>query len=191
MENEDANQPERLPFPRLDQVDSDFAMALALQEQERAFSVLETIESDDDDEEVSYERNNNDYAYEYFEEEEEEGNDDEDMEEEFNEIDPDDLSYEELIALGEIIGVEKRGLSENEISSCLVPCKFQSVECKAGIDRCAICQVEYEEEEEVVALPNCDHPYHLECISKWLQIKKICPICNTEISSSKNARNVL
>ncbi|XVF64519.1 hypothetical protein PTKIN_Ptkin09bG0175700 [Pterospermum kingtungense] len=200
MENEDANQSsKRVPFTHLDQVDSDFSMALALQEQEREFSMLETIESDD--EEASYESNNNN-NYEYSEEgleaggdldflEGEDSNDDEDLEEEFDEIDPDDLSYEELIALGEIIGVEKRGLSEKEISSCLVPCKFQSAECKTGIDRCAICQVEYEEEEEVVALPNCEHPYHSECISQWLQIKKICPICNTEISSSKNVLKIL
>ena len=198
MENEDSRQSSnRVPFTHLDQVDSDFAMALALQEQERAFSMLETIESDDN--EASYESNNNDY--EYFEGveaggdleflEEQDSNDDEDLEEEFDEIDPDDLSYEELIALGEIIGVEKRGLSHNEISSCLIPCKFQSGESKTGIDQCVICQVEYEEEEGVVALPNCEHPYHSECISKWLQIKKICPICSIEISSSKNAKNVL
>ncbi|KAK6257553.1 hypothetical protein QUC31_001012 [Theobroma cacao] len=203
MENEDAKQSsKRVPFTQLDQVDSDFAMAMALQEQERAFSMLETIESDseEDDSEASYGSNNNN-DYEYFEGleaggdleflEGQDSNDDEDMEEEEeDEIDPDDLSYEELIALGEIIGVERRGLSQNEISSCLIPWKFQSVKCNTGIDRCAICQMEYEEEEGVVALPNCEHPYHSECISKWLQIKRICPICSTEISSSKNARNV-
>ncbi|XVE95520.1 hypothetical protein REPUB_Repub02eG0104500 [Reevesia pubescens] len=206
MENEDAKQSsKRVPFTQLDQVDSDFAMAMALQDQERAFSMLETIESDDSEEydsEASHESNNNN-DYEYFESlqaggdlesqlEGQDSNDDEDMESEEDEIDLDDLSYEELIALGEIIGVEKRGLSQNEISSSLVPCKFQSVECKTGIDRCVICQVEYEEEEDLVAVPNCEHPYHSECISKWLQIKKICPICTTEISSSssKDARNV-
>ncbi|OMO50421.1 Zinc finger, RING-type [Corchorus capsularis] len=204
MENEDAKQSsKRVPFTQLDQVHSDFAMAMAMQEQERAFSWLESIESDSEEEEydseASYESNNNDY--EYFErleaggdlgflEGQDSNDDDEDMEDE-DEIDPDDLSYEELIALGEIIGVEKRGLSQNEISSCLVPCKFQSIEiCKNGIDRCVICQVEYEEEEALVGLPSCEHPYHSECISKWLQIKKICPICNTEISLSMNSSNV-
>ena len=193
MENEDAKQSsKRVPFT---QVDSDFAMALALHEQERAFSMLETIESDDSEEydsEASYENNNNYYEYfvglraggdlEFLEGQD--SSDDEDMEDEEDEIDMDDLSYEELIALGDIIGVKKRGLSQNEISSCLIPCKFQSVECKTGIDRCVICQVEYEEDESLVALPNCEHPYHSNCISKWLQIKKICPICSTEISPS-------
>ncbi|TYH65472.1 hypothetical protein ES332_D06G058700v1 [Gossypium tomentosum] len=209
MENEDAKQSSKgVPFTQLDQVNSDFAMAVALQEQERAFSMLESIKSEDSEEynsESSYEEGNvNDY--EYFEGLEAGGdleflegqgsNDDEDMEDDDFEdddddddddgIDPDDLSYEELIALGEIIGVEKRGLSPNEISSCLVRCNFRSDECKTGIDRCVICQVEYEEGEGVVALPNCEHPYHSECITKWLQVKKICPICSTEISSPKN-----
>ncbi|XVF39295.1 hypothetical protein PTKIN_Ptkin01aG0023300 [Pterospermum kingtungense] len=201
MENEERKQPsKRVPFTQLDQVGSDFAMAVALQEQERAFSMLETIESDDESE-SSYESNDCN-EYEYFEgleaggelellEEQGTSDDDEDMEDEEDEIDPDDLSYEELIALGEIIGVEKIGLSQSEISSCLVPSKFQSVESKTGIDRCVICQVEYEEEESLVALASCEHPYHSECISKWLQIKKICPICSTEISPSNNiARNV-
>ncbi|KAA3476783.1 E3 ubiquitin ligase BIG BROTHER-related [Gossypium australe] len=162
MENEDTKQSsKRVPFTQLDQVNSDFAMAVALQEQERAFSMLDSIESEDSEEynsESSYEeRNVNDYEY-----------------------------FEGLEAGGEIIGVEKRGLSPNEISTCLVRCNFRSDECKTGIDRCVICQVEYEEEEGVVALPNCEHPYHSECITKWLQVKKICPICSTEISSPKN-----
>lgn len=199
MENEDRKQSsKRVAFTQLDQVGSDFAMAVALQEQERAFSMFES----DDESESSYESNDHN-EYEYFQgleaggelsllEEQvssdaDDDDDDEDMEEdEEDEIDPDDLSYEELIALGEIVGVEKRGLSQSEISSCLVPSKFQSVECKSGIDRCVICQVEYEEEESLVALPSCEHPYHSECISKWLQMKKICPICCTEISPSKN-----
>ncbi|KAH1030280.1 hypothetical protein J1N35_046077 [Gossypium stocksii] len=154
MENEDAKQSsKRVPFTQLDQVNSDFAMAVALQEQERAFSMLESIESEDSEEynsESSYEEGNvNDY--EYFEGLEAGGdleflegqgsNDDEDMEDDDFEdddddeddgIDPDDLSYEELIALGEIIGVEKRGLSPNEISSRLVRCNSDPMSVKLG-----------------------------------------------------------
>ncbi|PPR90902.1 hypothetical protein GOBAR_AA29773 [Gossypium barbadense] len=166
MENEGAKQSSKmLPFTQLDLIDSDLAVALALQEQERVFSLLETVERDgydndvDDDSDVFHDQNNN-TSYEYIED-------------------------GELIALGELIGIERRGLSENEISSCLVPVKFQSIEHENEIDRCVICQVEYGENEEgLVALPNCKHPYHLDCISKWLQMKKLCPICGTEISSS-------
>lgn len=109
---------------------------------------------------------------------------DEDMDdiEEEDEIDPDELSYEELIALAEFVGVEKRGFSLNQISNCLRSSKF-GPEVGGIIDRCVVCQVEYEEEEPLVALP-CEHPFHSDCISKWLQIKKVCPICATEPSSS-------
>ncbi|KAH6788192.1 RING/U-box superfamily protein [Perilla frutescens var. hirtella] len=49
---------------------------------------------------------------------------DEDIEE--DDVDPDELSYEELIALGEMVGVENRGLSEAEISKYLRPLSCNS-----------------------------------------------------------------
>ncbi|GFZ00447.1 RING/U-box superfamily protein [Actinidia rufa] len=59
------------------------------------------------------------------------GDYDELMEE--DDIDPDELSYEELIALGESVGDENRGLSLEQISSCLRPIAADS---KLIIDRC-------------------------------------------------------
>lgn len=187
------------PVTQLDQVDSDFALAMALQEQESAFTLLPTIESegslsddDDDESEVSY----NDEDYEFFESSEiqaeldllerEDSNTDMELEEE-DDIDPDELSYEELLELGEEVGKENIGLSQDQISACLHSYPWQSIigESKNVIvDRCVICQVEYEEGEELVALV-CEHPYHFDCISMWLQIKKTCPICNTEVSPAK------
>ncbi|KAJ6954305.1 hypothetical protein NC652_005904 [Populus alba x Populus x berolinensis] len=185
----------RVCYTQLEQVHSDFAMAMVLQEQERAFTILTSIESDSDEEESdeasSSESGADDNDYEFFESQEfesemeflqegQDSNSDEDMEE--DEVDPDELSYEDLMALGEFIGQEKRGLSRNEIYRCLRPCKYASLASKTGTDRCVICQMEYEEDESLVAL-SCDHPYHPECIASWLQIKKICPICTTEVSS--------
>ncbi|KAF9687189.1 hypothetical protein SADUNF_Sadunf02G0067800 [Salix dunnii] len=192
----------RVPYTQLEQVHSDFVMAMALQEQERAFTILPDIESDSNEEEsdeASSSESNADYSdYEFFQshefesemeslQEEQDSNSDEDMEEDGDEdeVDPDELSYEGLIALGEFVGQENRGLSGNEISTCLRPCKYESSARKTGTDRCVICQMEYEEDESLVAL-SCDHPYHSECIAKWLQISKICPICSTEVSSPKN-----
>ncbi|GLT74897.1 hypothetical protein SLA2020_466620 [Shorea laevis] len=191
MENQDTkNSSKRTTSTEIDQVGSDFALAAALQEEERAFTMLETIENDGDEESDISEELSNDNDYEFFEyegeqefHEEQDSNDEEDMEE--DDIDPDELSYEELIALGEIIGVERRGLSPKEISSCLHLVKFRFGESKCEVDRCVVCQVEYEEGETLGALC-CEHLYHSECISKWLQMKKICPICSTEISSSIN-----
>ncbi|XP_019266015.1 PREDICTED: E3 ubiquitin ligase BIG BROTHER-related-like [Nicotiana attenuata] len=92
-----------------------------------------------------------------------------------DDVDTDDeLYYEEL--------------SEAEISKYLHSFTFQSNNSKTLIDRCVVCQMEYEEGEKLVALP-CDHPFHSDCINKWLQIKKICPICCDEVSSTKFLRN--
>ncbi|KAK3230616.1 hypothetical protein Dsin_002497 [Dipteronia sinensis] len=205
MDDEERKQASRRPpFTQLNQVSSDFAMAMALQEQEREFiSMLTTIESEtdeDESDEVSDETFNNGDRYfqrhgfeaelQFIEEqdsntdEDDDDDDDDDIEMDEDGIDVDELTYEELIALGEFIGEEKRGLSLNEIPGCLHPCKSPSLggSSKSGIDRCVVCQVEYEEGESLVALLPCEHPYHAECISKWLQVKKICPICTTEVS---------
>ncbi|XP_057975218.1 E3 ubiquitin ligase BIG BROTHER-related-like [Malania oleifera] len=247
----------------LEQVNSDFALAMALQEQERTLGLLATIESEDEESETDTSSDNgDDYDDEFMlesggvnqeheldltwreevydddregdeeqlpevgflcgeDEEEDTGeheldlirreevydgdhegdeeqlpevgilcgvdeeedsslDDDEEILEE-DDIDPDELSYEELITLGDFIGQENRGLSQVEISTYLHPFSCKFIVSKIEIDRCVICQVEYEEGEGLVAL-SCDHPYHLDCISGWLQIKKTCPICGNEVS---------
>ncbi|KAL4596200.1 hypothetical protein ACB092_12G147700 [Castanea dentata] len=191
---------QRTPFTQLEQVASDLALAITLQEQERAFTMLETIESESE-EELEDEESDYDDSYDGDQEfidryeleaeldqvPEEEGTSSDDDMDDLEEFNPDELSYEELIALGEFIGEEKKGLAISEIPTCLHPWKCQSVDSKTNIDRCVICQVEYEEGEALFALP-CEHPYHSECISKWLQIRKTCPICGTEVVPPKIAR---
>ncbi|KAF7816834.1 E3 ubiquitin ligase BIG BROTHER-related-like [Senna tora] len=196
MEPEDGKQTShKTPYTELEQVNSDLILAINLQEQERTFTMLSTIDSeessDDDESESSFDEDADFSESQEFELEdlqflEGEGSNYEEMEE--DEIDPDDLSYEELIELGEFIGEEKRGLSANEIPSCLYPHTCHFGENKTGIDRCVICQIEYEEGEALAAL-QCDHPYHIDCISKWLQIKKVCPICSTEVISTPKLPN--
>ncbi|PON94621.1 43kDa postsynaptic protein [Trema orientale] len=233
------NPGQRIPFTRGRQAESDLALAMASQGQERSSpaapftTTLETIESETDFDQEDREANNNtnsasitseesstyDYNhedYEFFfeasgfeaelgflddEEDEDMEEYDDDDDDDDDELDVDELTYEELIALGEFIGVEERGLSPNEISLCLNPIIssnksplnhdheiINKSSSTAGIDRCVICQIEYEDGESLVALP-CEHPYHSECISKWLRIKKCCPICSSEVSSSSHPNN--
>ncbi|XP_047162253.1 E3 ubiquitin-protein ligase BIG BROTHER-like [Vigna umbellata] len=181
---------------QLDPVDSsdNIAPENGFQEQSGTFTTFASLESgtesessfDDHDEDSDF------FLSQEFESElqflESEGSndddDDDDEEMEEDEIDVDELTYEELIELGDFIGREKRGLSASEICSCLHSHTFHSAESKSGVDLCVICQVEYKEGEALVAI-QCEHPYHTDCISKWLQIKKVCPICNTEISAPK------
>ncbi|OVA11092.1 zinc finger protein [Macleaya cordata] len=98
-------------------------------------------------------------------------------------LDIDDMSYEELLALGERIGSVKTGLSEETILRHLktrihVPSVALLEE--GSMDRetetCIICQVEYENQEKIGTL-DCAHEYHVDCIRQWLLVKNVCPIC--------------
>ncbi|KAI4320563.1 hypothetical protein MLD38_034031 [Melastoma candidum] len=111
---------------------------------------------------------------------------DDDLDLDLEDIDPDELSYEELIELGEIIGEESRGIPREQAGKCLRSCLFKKNEWVTEIDRCVICQVEYEEGEGVVAVNPCNHPYHVECITQWLLLKRTCPICSSEVSPTKD-----
>ncbi|KAI4340730.1 hypothetical protein MLD38_025539 [Melastoma candidum] len=104
----------------------------------------------------------------------------------WEDVDPDELSYEELLALGEVVGTESRGLSADTIAS------LASVSYKAGSsqygtnDSCVICRLDYEDGETLTVL-SCKHSYHHECINNWLHINKVCPVCSAEVSASRSS----
>ncbi|KMT14469.1 hypothetical protein BVRB_4g072440 [Beta vulgaris subsp. vulgaris] len=97
-------------------------------------------------------------------------------------IDPDNMTYEELLELGEAVGTQTRGLSQEQIS--LLPisrfkcCFLLRKKCRS--ERCVICQMEYKRKDRLITLP-CKHKYHIGCGTKWLSINKACPICYTEV----------
>ncbi|KAH9710134.1 E3 ubiquitin-protein ligase BIG BROTHER [Citrus sinensis] len=97
-------------------------------------------------------------------------------------VDPDNMTYEELLDLGETVGTQSRGLSQEQIN--LLPTskyKFGNLFLrKRSGERCVICQMKYKRGDRQMKLP-CRHVYHSECITKWLGINKICPICNNEV----------
>ncbi|WRX34431.1 zinc finger protein [Theobroma cacao] len=116
-------------------------------------------------------------------------------------VDPDNMTYEELLELGETVGTQSRGLSQELIS--LLPVSkykcslfsrkksrnerynvlFTFVMNLSGFKicpRCVICQMEYKRGERRITLP-CKHVYHAGCGSRWLSINKACPICYTEV----------
>lgn len=97
-------------------------------------------------------------------------------------VDPDNMTYEELLELGEAVGTQGRGLSQDLIS--LLPVrKFKSgffSRKKSRNERCVICQMEYKRGERQMILP-CKHLYHADCGTRWLSINKACPICYTEV----------
>ncbi|XP_030547581.1 E3 ubiquitin ligase BIG BROTHER-related isoform X1 [Rhodamnia argentea] len=116
----------------------------------------------------------------------EEAEDHHDNQDTWEDVDPDELVYEELLALGDVVGTESRGLSADTIAS------LSSVSYKTGSsqhgtnDSCVICRLDYEDGEMLTVL-SCKHSYHSECINNWLQINRVCPVCSAEVSGSANS----
>jgi len=87
------------------------------------------------------------------------------------------MSYEELLALGEEIGnVKSHAATKEEIGSLPVNVVEETLESKS----CSICLTEFVKGETVRTLP-CFHHYHIDCVDKWLSVKKTCPICQKAI----------
>jgi len=42
---------------------------------------------------------------------------------------------------------------------------------------CPICFEDYEEDDKVISLPQCEHTFHPECVRRWLSKTSLCPIC--------------
>ncbi|GMH29557.1 hypothetical protein Nepgr_031400 [Nepenthes gracilis] len=107
-----------------------------------------------------------------------------------DDIDPDQMTYEELQSLGETIGIESKGLSERDISS-LPSFKYKTgLFSKRGkIAECVICYEAYENRQYITTLP-CAHQYHSKCIKRWLVQQKICPVCQLEVRNTENASAV-
>ncbi|AQK42785.1 E3 ubiquitin-protein ligase MBR2 [Zea mays] len=94
-------------------------------------------------------------------------------------LDVDNMSYEELLALGERIGYVNTGLSEEKILSNLKQRKYVLISLEdppTGVEPCCICQEDYAEGEDLGRL-DCGHDFHTACIKQWLVIKNVCPIC--------------
>ncbi|XP_022725235.1 uncharacterized protein LOC111281807 [Durio zibethinus] len=100
-------------------------------------------------------------------------------------LDIDNMSYEQLLELGDKIGYVSTGLKEDEISRCLRKIKGSIMNdltqnIPMHVDKkCSICQEEYEADEEMGKL-YCEHSFHIQCIKQWLVQKNTCPVCKTE-----------
>ncbi|XWS55798.1 hypothetical protein CRYUN_Cryun09bG0031700 [Craigia yunnanensis] len=92
-------------------------------------------------------------------------------------LDIDNMTYEELLVLGERIGNVNTGLSEDLVSKCLTETIYCSSDQFQDESACVICLEEYKDMDKVGSLNTCGHDYHVFCIKKWLSMKNTCPIC--------------
>lgn len=93
-------------------------------------------------------------------------------------LDVDNMSYEELLALGERIGDVNTGLTEEIILQTMKQRKYLlfSIGPPSKIEPCCICQEEYVTGDDIGML-DCGHDFHTICIKQWLKQKNLCPIC--------------
>ncbi|KAG6486411.1 uncharacterized protein LOC122008854 [Zingiber officinale] len=101
-------------------------------------------------------------------------------------LDVDDMSYEELLELGDKIGHVSTGLREEEILRSLKKGKDSAFDSSVWHhsteveSKCSICQEEYRMSRETGRL-ECGHSYHMHCIKQWLLLKNACPVCKTPV----------
>nr|XP_043613108.1 E3 ubiquitin-protein ligase MBR1-like [Erigeron canadensis]XP_043613174.1 E3 ubiquitin-protein ligase MBR1-like [Erigeron canadensis] len=104
-------------------------------------------------------------------------------------LDIDNMSYEELLALEEEMGIVSTAVSEEELSKCVRISIYKPLcmmECRMRDDRClddtkcSICQEEFISGDEIGRV-GCDHGYHALCINQWLRLKNWCPICKASV----------
>lgn len=56
-------------------------------------------------------------------------------------------------------------------------------------DVCPICQETINESSNVRTL-QCDHQFHNECISKWIEIRNLCPLCNAVADTKRQVQEL-
>ncbi|XP_052180035.1 RING-H2 finger protein ATL65 [Diospyros lotus] len=52
---------------------------------------------------------------------------------------------------------------------------------KSSVHECAVCLLEFEENDYVRTLPVCYHAFHVDCIDIWLRSHANCPLCRAGI----------
>ncbi|KAI9085881.1 hypothetical protein K1719_031958 [Acacia pycnantha] len=109
-------------------------------------------------------------------------------------LDIDNMSYEDLLALGDQIGHVSTGLSEETISAVMKTrihstCTIINLEeeeetSKDDETKCSICQEKILNREKIGFL-KCGHEHHADCLKEWLREKNICPLCKFEPGKEK------
>ncbi|CAN8236774.1 unnamed protein product [Cochlearia groenlandica] len=105
-------------------------------------------------------------------------------------LDIDNMSYEELLSLGDEMGTVSTALSEESLSRSLKKSIYEEKD-ETGVvslnkddTKCSICQEEYGYGDEVGTMP-CQHMYHVRCVQQWLRMKNWCPVCKTSVKEDK------
>jgi len=106
-------------------------------------------------------------------------------------LNPIDLFSNGAMGLDQLLQEIFRGMPEHEGAPPATEeslSKLKEFEYTAGkeSDLCAICHDDFAEKQKVSQLP-CDHMYHKDCVTKWLKMHNICPMCRSPIQEEGQA----
>lgn len=80
---------------------------------------------------------------------------------------------------------DTRGLKKMEIESYLTkPYRVTKTSEEEEPEKCSICFCDFQQGEPTKQL-SCKHIYHAACISKWLTINCLCPLCKGDMRPKK------
>ncbi|XP_073000927.1 E3 ubiquitin-protein ligase Os04g0590900-like [Typha latifolia] len=77
-------------------------------------------------------------------------------------------------------GSPSSGLDKSLIDKMIV-CKYKKGDGLVNYTDCSVCLSEFREEESFRLLPECSHPFHVQCIDTWLKSHTNCPLCRASI----------
>ncbi|KAJ8637335.1 hypothetical protein MRB53_011602 [Persea americana] len=75
---------------------------------------------------------------------------------------------------------EHTGVAGPALRSSIKALPSQEFDDRNSFDKCNICLDDYSHGVKVTQLP-CSHDFHRECIERWLNLTKSCPICRSPI----------
>lgn len=93
-------------------------------------------------------------------------------------VNPDNMTYEELLELEAKQGKVSKGLPKRAIQQINSMLWYKGSTDSAS---CMICFDDFTARQRFKKMPGCRHEYHDTCIDKWLSEEKRCPVCNKEI----------
>uniref|UniRef100_A0A7S3C3Z9 RING-type domain-containing protein n=1 Tax=Prasinoderma singulare TaxID=676789 RepID=A0A7S3C3Z9_9VIRI len=105
-----------------------------------------------------------------------------------DELEPEEMTYEQLNTLCDTVGTQSKGAGKGLVERLPVG-KYAAVAAAAGVvvdgeEQCVVCRCEFEPDEDVMSLP-CKHYFCVECITQWLKDQKVCPVCNKEVTAEE------
>ncbi|KAG1707292.1 hypothetical protein DVH05_026486 [Phytophthora capsici] len=96
-------------------------------------------------------------------------------------LDPDNMTYEELLRLGEENGDVKKERWRRMAVQVLSSLPTHRWTRGAVEDTCIICQYDFVPNDRAMTLP-CAHVFHEDCVGGWIRENNSCPLCKGEIA---------